>query len=147
MLWLMAVRHGCTALTVENSKIKQRWSDLGPTWFPKNGNSQNPTQNTNKFISISTLMTSTTQAKNVRVGVGVLVKDPKVKGRFFAGIRKGSHGAGTLSLPGGHLEMMESWEECARREVEEETGLEISDINQIYVTNDPMPLEDKREFV
>jgi ADP-ribose pyrophosphatase YjhB (NUDIX family) len=43
--------------------------------------------------------------------------------------------------------MMESWEECARREVEEETGLEISDINQIYVTNDPMPLEDKREFV
>jgi len=84
--------------------------------------------------------------RNVRVGVGVLVKDPKEKGKLFAGVRKGSHGAGSLALPGGHLEMMESWEECARREVEEETGLEISDINYMHATNDPMPLEEKREY-
>lgn len=36
----------------------------------------------------------------VRVGVGVLVKDPKDPTRIFCGIRKGSHGAGKLALPG-----------------------------------------------
>ena len=36
----------------------------------------------------------------VRVGVGVLVKDPKDTARMFCGIRKGSHGAGKLALPG-----------------------------------------------
>ena len=33
----------------------------------------------------------------VRVGVGVLVKDPKAPSKIFCGIRKGSHGAGTVS--------------------------------------------------
>ena len=80
---------------------------------------------------------------NVRVGVGVLVRDPKdrkkvselykidmlvslchSKKRYplilidrcmyvqvFAGLRRNSHGDGTLALPGGHLEMYETWEE------------------------------------
>eukprot|EP00979_Chaetoceros_neogracilis_P018571 scaffold10820_cov277-Chaetoceros_neogracile.AAC.2 len=91
-------------------------------------------------------MSTSQPQQNVRVGVGVLVKDPKKKGSLFAGVRKGSHGAGSLALPGGHLEMMESWEECARREVQEETGLKIININFVHLTNDPMPLEEKREF-
>ena len=36
----------------------------------------------------------------VRVGVGVLVKDPSDTTRVFCGIRKGSHGSGKLALPG-----------------------------------------------
>lgn len=33
-------------------------------------------------------------SKNVRVGVGVIVKDPLKPTHVFAGIRRGSHGEG-----------------------------------------------------
>ncbi|WP_435276223.1 nucleotide triphosphate diphosphatase NUDT15 [Psychrobium sp. nBUS_13] len=52
------------------------------------------------------------------------------------GERIGSHGANTWATPGGHLEMGESIESCAAREVLEETGLEISAITQLGYTND-----------
>jgi len=79
----------------------------------------------------------------VRVGVGVLVKDPENPRKVFAGIRRGSHGAGSLALPGGHLEMGEEWETCAKREVLEETGLVITNVKFLHVTNDVMLSEGK----
>ncbi len=66
------------------------------------------------------------------VGIGVMIlKDEKV----LMTTRKGSHGAGELSFPGGHLEYMESFEDCAVRETKEECGLEIENIRFQYVTN------------
>ena len=79
----------------------------------------------------------------VRVGVGVLVQDPNNPTKVYCGIRKGSHGAGLLALPGGHLELYESWDDCARREVLEECGLELDECTFAHVTNDPMPVEEK----
>lgn len=68
-----------------------------------------------------------------KVGIGVfVVKD----GKFVMLLRKGSHGAGDWSLPGGHLELSESWEFCARRETREETGLEIKNVKYLALTND-----------
>lgn len=55
-----------------------------------------------------------------RVGVGVLVVRD---GRVLLGERRGAHGAGSWALPGGHLEHREQVEDCARRELAEETGL------------------------
>lgn len=67
-----------------------------------------------------------------KVGVGVMiVKDRKV----LLGKRKGSHGAGEYEFPGGHLEYMESFEECARRETREECGIEIENIRFELLAN------------
>jgi len=67
-----------------------------------------------------------------RVGVGVMiVRNDKV----LLGKRKGSHGEGEWAFPGGHLEYMESVEECAKREMMEECGLEITNIRFQLVAN------------
>lgn len=63
----------------------------------------------------------------VCVGVGVLVVDG-FTGRVLLGRRKGSHGSGTWALPGGWLELNETFTACALRELEEETGLSSSDV-------------------
>lgn len=80
----------------------------------------------------------------VRVGVAVLLKVPGAA-KIYAGIRKGSHGAGSLALPGGHLEMYESWQDCAKREIKEEMNLDLdeNDFTFGHVTNDIMADEGK----
>jgi len=61
--------------------------------------------------------------KKPQVGVGVIVKkDDKV----LVGKRISAHGTGTWSFPGGHLEFMETLEECAKRETLEENGVSIT---------------------
>ena len=51
--------------------------------------------------------------KKPKVGVGVMIlKD----GEILLGKRKGSHGEGEYAFPGGHLEYMESFSDCAKRE-------------------------------
>ena len=76
-----------------------------------------------------------------RVGVGVFVL--KDDGEFIMGIRKGSTGSGTIALPGGHLDFGESFEECARREVEEETDLHITNVHFLTAVNSVFEKENK----
>ncbi|KZN40993.1 hypothetical protein N474_11605 [Pseudoalteromonas luteoviolacea CPMOR-2] len=76
----------------------------------------------------------------VRVGVGViLIRD----GKILLGERQGAHGENTWATPGGHLEMGESVESCAKREVLEETGLHISALHKVGFTNDIFDRENK----
>lgn len=71
-----------------------------------------------------------------KVGVGVLIfRD----GKLLLGRRKGSHGAGDWSAPGGHLEFGETPNECARRETCEETGLQLNDLQNGTFVSDVFP--------
>jgi 8-oxo-dGTP diphosphatase len=72
------------------------------------------------------------EEQKIKVGVGVMIlKDGKV----LMGKRKGKHGAGEYAWPGGHLEFGESFEECAKREAMEETGIEIKNIRFLRLLN------------
>lgn len=68
-----------------------------------------------------------------RVGISSMVLQ---KGKILLGRRKGSHGAGAWSTPGGHLEYGETVKECASRELLEETGMKALSLNFGPYTND-----------
>ncbi|MFK8004817.1 MAG: NUDIX hydrolase [Saprospiraceae bacterium] len=66
------------------------------------------------------------------VGIGIIIQN--AKGEILVGKRKGSHSP-FYSIPGGHLEMGESFEEGIKKEVLEETGLIIKNPVVIGITN------------
>ena len=74
--------------------------------------------------------------KVVRVGVGCWIKNPM--GQFLFGQRLSKHGNGTWAPPGGHLEFGETPEQCAARELYEETGILLipDQFRVVGVTND-----------
>ncbi len=73
-----------------------------------------------------------TDTHRTRVGIGIMIiKDNKI----LLGKRKGSHGSGQYSFPGGHLEYMESYADCITREIAEEAGIEIKNLRFQYVAN------------
>jgi 8-oxo-dGTP diphosphatase len=72
------------------------------------------------------------EAHEPRIGVGVMILKG---GSVLLAIRKGAHGEGEFAFPGGHLEYMESFEQCARRETLEECGIEIDNVRFQFVAN------------
>lgn len=74
------------------------------------------------------------------VGVGVLIEKD---GKVLLMKRINSHGAGTWSSPGGHLEYRETPEDCAVREVMEETNVTVGNLRFRGITNDLFEVEEK----
>ncbi len=75
-------------------------------------------------------------------GLGVIIlKEDKV----LLGKRRGNHGSSTWCFPGGHIEYFETLEQCALREVKEETDLCIALIDEypIAATNNRFPEENR----
>lgn len=81
-----------------------------------------------------------------RVGIGVMIQNEKEE--VLLGLRKGSHGEGEWAFPGGHLEMGEKIFETAKREVKEETGLDVDEFKIISVADEMRYLEtDGKHYV
>lgn len=66
-----------------------------------------------------------------RVGIGVLIQNENSE--VLLGKRKGSHAEGEWCFPGGKLDFSETIFDCARREVKEETGLDVVDCELISI--------------
>lgn len=79
-----------------------------------------------------------------RVGVAVIIHDDN---RLLMALRDkaGKPGHKTWQLPGGHLEMYESFEGCVKRESREEVSedIELADLWTLEVTNNPWPDQEK----
>lgn len=73
------------------------------------------------------------QAFGPRVGVAIfVVRD----GKFVFLKRHGAHGTGTWSTPGGHVDFGEDPIDARKREVLEETGCIVDDVEFAAMTND-----------
>ena len=81
------------------------------------------------------------EKKKIGVGLGVMIfKHGKVLlGKRHKDPKKASsqlEGAGTWTMPGGKLHFGETFEEGAKREVREETGLKLKKVRVICLNND-----------
>ena len=69
-----------------------------------------------------------------KVGIGLLlIKD----GKILLGKRKSALGLGEYGGPGGHLELLETFEECILRELAEEAGphIKVKNVRFLCLTN------------
>ncbi len=81
------------------------------------------------------------EKKKVGVGFGVMIlKDSKVLlGKLHEDPEKASsllNGAGKWTMPGGKLHFGEAFEEGAKRETLEETGIRLNSVKVICINND-----------
>lgn len=79
------------------------------------------------------------EERKPKVGIALLV----LRGEeVLVGKRRAGTGPGTWSVPGGLIDFGESFEECAARELREETGLTLSESRFITAASDVMPQYD-----
>ena len=78
-----------------------------------------------------------------QIGIAVIIRKGN---KVLLGMRKGSHGSGAWSFPGGHLEFGEQIEVCAEREAQEETGALVLVVRRGPFTNDIFD-EEHRHYV
>jgi 8-oxo-dGTP diphosphatase len=71
----------------------------------------------------------------VTVDVVVLTREPEARVLLIR--RKNPPFARKWALPGGFVDMDETLEEAARRELQEETGLRVFDLEQVHTFGDP----------
>lgn len=69
------------------------------------------------------------------------------KGQFLLGKRKNSYKAGFYGLPGGRIELNEPIMTAIKREVKEETGLEIKNLEYVGVVRENLGDFDFIHFV
>jgi len=95
-----------------------------------------------KFPNINKKVSNKEIKNRPKVGVSVILK---CENNILLGRRKGSHGDNTWAFPGGHLELYEDAIECGKRELQEETGIDVSKYKPIELgyTNDIFEEEEK----
>lgn len=77
--------------------------------------------------------------KRPSVGIGVILQNDK--NEVLMKLRQGSHGADEWGLPGGYIEFGETIFEAAKRELKEETDLDIDKLELVGVVDEMKYIE------
>lgn len=80
------------------------------------------------------------------IGTCVLLLNPE-KTQVVLGRRKNGYKSGWYGAPGGHLELGESLEACAARELKEEAGITPRKLTYVGVVRDAQPEFDFIHFI
>ncbi len=72
---------------------------------------------------------------SVTVDIVIVTREPRPRVLLIR--RKNDPFAGAWALPGGFIDMDETLEASARRELREETGVETAELVQLYTFGDP----------
>ncbi|KID83536.1 NUDIX hydrolase domain-like protein [Metarhizium guizhouense ARSEF 977] len=85
--------------------------------------------------------------KHVRTGVSTLIMD--TLGWFIFDLRKQSHGPGTISLYGGHVEIDDDTLATVQKEVDEESGLQVKCRTSLGTSRDNFAsdIKGRREYL
>ncbi|KAK9434826.1 NUDIX hydrolase domain-like protein [Metarhizium brunneum] len=85
--------------------------------------------------------------KHVRTGVSTLIMD--TLGWFLFDLRKQSHGPGTISLYGGHVEIDDDTLATVQKEVDEESGLKVKCRTSVGTSRDNFAsdIKGRREYL
>ena len=79
------------------------------------------------------------------VGVGVIIRH---RNRVLIGKRLCKHANGLYGFPGGHMEMFESFAQCARREMVEEVGSSIQTTEpEFWTVANTMFREENKHYI
>ena len=118
-----------------------RMMNLYALGTPKKGEEWNQVP----YVMFSKLMEELLLEKSrPKVGVAMIVRKGSA---VLVGRRKGGRGHGTWALPGGHLEYRETVESCVIREMQEETGLAVTNIRSGPYVNNYDFAEDQSHYV
>ncbi len=109
-------------------------------WFSKEElNNSNMLPNVKEWALRAIEFFSDKSNKKIGAGVGVMVLNKE--GKVLLGLRSENKGESAFkvstcwTMPGGKLEYEENFEECAKREVLEETGIDLKNIKVICVND------------
>ena len=151
--WNLPTSSDTTGIPGSDDKVDERTSDTteetgGPVHLPSPLKHPPPTPPLQLYprVGVGVVVISPFPATTTDTTITTGTTTAATSNGIWVGRRRGSHGSQTMALPGGHLEMYESWSECAVREVQEEMGITLSRVELLHVTNDIM-IEEQKHYI
>ncbi len=128
---------GSLAFGRTRQETSTQWRQTFPISFVYNRDIDIRTQEWRTLMTESARMQYTYEYPRPAVTVDMVIATQENPRRFLLIKRKNEPYAGKWALPGGFVDMEESLDDAARRELMEETGVVAEELEQLHTFGDP----------